>query len=92
MQKDATYAPVRFPAYITQRQLALLREVASERGESVTELLREAVHYWLKRRGKWDGLIYDKEEFYREYLRGREEMREAALHREEEFRDAKEAK
>jgi len=31
-------------------------------GDAVTELVRAAVHYWLKGMGKNDGLLYSREE------------------------------
>lgn len=84
MKNNPTYDTVQFPFYMTQRQKALLKEVAKKRSAPLSELLREAVHLFLKKHEKWDGLIYSEEEFFAEYVRGREEMREDALRREGE--------
>jgi hypothetical protein len=62
MKNDPTFRYVRFPCYLTERQLALLKEIARERREAVTELVREAVHYWLKALGRSDAQFYSTEE------------------------------
>ena len=69
MQKDPIFTQIRFPCYLTERQPFLLKEVAKERGAPVTELLREAVHYWLKEKGKDDGLLFSIEETVEAYER-----------------------
>jgi hypothetical protein len=62
MKNDPTFRNVRFPCYLTERQLALLKEIAKERGDSITELVRAAVHFLLKGMGKNDALLYTREE------------------------------
>ena len=83
MKSDPTFSYVRFPCYLTERQKCLLEEISKERGDSITELLREAVHYWLKAKGKDDGLLYSVEETIEAYMKERERMREAAISRKE---------
>jgi hypothetical protein len=62
MDKNPTFAPARFPLYLTERQLSLLREIAKERGVAVTECMRNSVHDFLKKMGRDDGLLFTYEE------------------------------
>jgi hypothetical protein len=62
MHNDPTFRFVRFPYYLTERQLALLKEISKGGGDSITELVRAAVHFLLKGMGKNDGLLYTREE------------------------------
>ncbi len=49
----------RFNAYITEYQKELLNRLSRERNCPKTELLREALHYFLRENGLDDELIYD---------------------------------
>ncbi len=51
---------VRFNAYITEYQTELLNRLSRERNCSKTELLREALHYFLRDNGLDDRLSYDE--------------------------------
>ncbi len=52
------FQTVRFNAYITEYQTELLNRLSRERNCSKTELLREALHYFLRDNGLDDELIY----------------------------------
>jgi len=49
--------------------------------------VREAVHCWLRGKGKKDGLLFSVEETVEAYMRERERMREAALFRKEKLKE-----
>ena len=50
---------VRFNSYITEYQTELLNRLSRERNCPKTELVREALHYFLRDNGLDDGLSYD---------------------------------
>jgi len=52
----------RFNSYITEYQTELLSRLARERNCSKTELVREALHYFLRKNGLDDELIYDQKD------------------------------
>jgi len=54
------FKSVRFNAYITEYQTELLSRLSRERNCSKTELLREALHHFLRKNGLDYGLSYDK--------------------------------
>jgi len=56
------FKSVRFNAYITEYQKELLNILARERNCPKTELLREALHYFLRDNGLDDELIYDQKD------------------------------
>ena len=56
------FKSVRFNAYITEYQKELLNRLSRERNCPKTELLREALHYFLRKNGLDDELIYDQKD------------------------------
>ncbi len=52
----------RFNSYITEYQKELLNRLSRERNCPKTELLREALHYFLRDNGLDDELIYDRKD------------------------------
>jgi len=52
----------RFNSYITEYQTELLNRLSRERNCPKTELLREALHYFLRKNGLDDELIYDRKD------------------------------
>jgi len=52
----------RFNSYITEYQTELLNRLSRERNCSKTELVREALHYFLRDNGLDDELIYDRKD------------------------------
>ena len=56
------YKYVHFNAYLTIRQKKLLKQLAIRMNQSNAELVRMAVHYFLRDNGLDDGLICDREE------------------------------
>ena len=56
------YKQVHFNAYLTIRQKELLKQLAIRMNQSNAELVRMAVHYFLRDNGLDDGLICDREE------------------------------
>ncbi len=52
----------RFNSYITEYQKELLDRLSRERNCSKTELVREALHYFLRKNGLDDGLSYDEKD------------------------------
>jgi len=56
------FKSVRFNAYITKYQTELLSRLSRERNCPKTELLREALHYFLRDNGLDDELIYDQKD------------------------------
>ncbi len=52
----------RFNSYLTEYQTELLSRLSRERNCPKTELLREALHYFLRKNGLDDGLSYDEED------------------------------
>ncbi len=52
----------RFNSYITEYQTELLSRLSRERNCPKTELLREALHYFLRKNGLDDGLSYDRKD------------------------------
>jgi len=56
------FKSVRFNAYITEYQTELLNRLSRERDCPKTELLREALHYFLRKNGLDDELIYDDQD------------------------------
>jgi len=57
-----THTTVRFNSYITENQTELLNRLSRERNCPKTELLREALHYFLRNNGLDDELIYDEKD------------------------------
>ncbi len=57
-----TFKNTRFNSYITENQTELLNRLSRERNCSKTELLREALHYFLRKNGLDDELIYDRKD------------------------------
>jgi len=49
----------RFNAYITEYQKELLNRRSQKEHRPITDLVREAIHCWLRDRGVDDGLSYD---------------------------------
>lgn len=84
MTKDPVFDAMRIACYPTIRQKELLEEVARESAAPFTELVREAIHYLLKKEGKDDGIICDRQEMYEGYLRGIKEMAVKAVLRRKE--------
>jgi hypothetical protein len=62
----------------TIRQKIYIKELAKILIRTQTDIIREAVHYWLKEKGIDDGLIFDEEELLAAYERGRDGMRTEA--------------
>jgi len=56
------FKSVRFNSYITEYQRELLNRLSRERNCPKTELVREALHYFLRKNGLDDELIYDEED------------------------------
>ena len=56
------YKLVHFNAYVTIVQKNLLKQLSQRMNLSRAELVRRAVHYFLRDNGLDDGLICDKEE------------------------------
>ena len=56
------YKYVHFNAYLTIVQKRLLKQLAIRMNQSNAELVRMAVHYFLRDNGLDDGLICDREE------------------------------
>ncbi len=52
----------RFNSYLTEYQTELLNRLSRERNCPKTELLREALHYFLRKNGLDDELIYDQKD------------------------------
>ncbi len=52
----------RFNSYLTEYQTELLNRLSRERNCSKTELVREALHYFLRKNGLDDELIYDQKD------------------------------
>jgi hypothetical protein len=50
---------VRFNSYITEYQKELLNRRSQKEHRPITDLVREAIHCWLRDRGVDDGLSYD---------------------------------
>ncbi len=59
------FKSVRFNAYITENQKELLNRLSRERNCPKTELVREALHYFLRENGLDDELIYDQKDHER---------------------------
>jgi hypothetical protein len=71
MKKDSTYAQRHFNCYPTVRQKNILEIISGKLKRPQTDIVREAVHFWLRGKRIDDGLIYDTEDFMREYDRAR---------------------
>ncbi len=56
------FKTTRFNSYITEYQNELLSRLSRERNCPKTELLREALHYFLRQNGLDDELIYDQKD------------------------------
>jgi hypothetical protein len=56
------FKSVRFNSYITEYQKELLNRLSRERNCPKTELLREALHYFLRKNGLDDELSYDEKD------------------------------
>jgi len=52
----------RFNSYLTEYQTELLSRLSRERNCPKTELVREALHYFLRENGLDDELIYDQKD------------------------------
>ena len=57
-----TFKYTRFNSYPTEYQTELLNRLSRERNCPKTELLREALHYFLRDNGLDDELIYDRKD------------------------------
>jgi hypothetical protein len=57
-----TFKNTRFNSYITEYQTELLSRLSRERNCSKTELVREALHYFLRDNGLDDRLSYDQKD------------------------------
>jgi len=57
------FKTTRFNSYITEYQNELLSRLSRERNCPKTELLREALHYFLRQNGLDDELIYDQKDY-----------------------------
>ena len=60
--RNIGYKYVHFNAYLTIVQKKLLKQLAIRMNQSNAELVRMAVHYFLRDNGLDDGLICDREE------------------------------
>ena len=69
MKKTPTYALTKFNCALTVRQKQILYQISTELKRPIADIVREAVHCWLRERGVEDGLIYDREDFMREWER-----------------------
>lgn len=76
MKSDPTYSLVHINCHLTVRQKVYLEEISKITKRPQTDIVREAVHYWLKGQGVDDGQIYDREELLKEYLKHRGEFRD----------------
>ena len=56
------FQTVRFNAYITEYLTELLNRLSREEDCPKTDLVREAIHSWLRERGIDDGLSYDQKD------------------------------
>ncbi len=56
------YKLVHFNAYVTIVQKRLLKQLSQRMNQPIAELVRKAVHYFLRDNGLDDGLICDREE------------------------------
>ncbi len=56
------FKTTRFNSYLTEYQTELLSRLSRERNCPKTELLREALHYFLRKNGLDDELIYDEKD------------------------------
>ncbi len=52
----------RFNAYITEYQKELLNSFSQKEHRPITDLVREAIHCWLRDKGVDDELIYDQKD------------------------------
>ena len=57
-----TFKNIRFNSYITEYQKELLDRLSHDADRPKTDLVREAIHCWLRKRGLDDGLIYDEQD------------------------------
>ncbi len=57
-----TYQTVRFNSYITEYQKELLNSFSQKERRPITDLVREAIHCWLRDRDLDDELIYDQKD------------------------------
>jgi len=55
----------RFNSYITEYQKELLSRRSQKEHRPITDLVREAIHCWLRERGIDDELIYDQKDHER---------------------------
>jgi len=53
------FKSVRFNSYLTEYQKELLNRRSQKEHRPITDLVREAIHCWLRDRGVDDGLSYD---------------------------------
>ena len=67
MKFDPTYDLIHFNCYFTLTQKRMLTELSNDTNRPQTDLVREAVHFWLMGRGMDDGLIFDMEDFHRAF-------------------------
>ncbi len=56
------FKSVRFNSYITEYQKELLNRLSQKEHRPITDLVREAIHCWLRDRGVDDGLSYDEKD------------------------------
>ncbi len=54
-----TFKHRRFNSYITEYQKELLDRISQKQDRPITDLVREAIHCWLRDRGVDDELSYD---------------------------------
>jgi len=52
----------RFNSYISEYQKEFLNSLSREEHRPITDLVREAIHCWLRERGIDDGLSYDQKD------------------------------
>jgi hypothetical protein len=76
---DPRFQYVRFNSYPSVVQKEILAKLAAERKCPKGEIVREAIHFYLRERGIDDGLIYDERDFFKEYERGRKVRRTSGI-------------
>ncbi len=56
------FKTTRFNSYITEYQKELLNSFSQKEQRPITDLVREAIHCWLRDKGVDDELIYDQKD------------------------------
>ena len=80
----------RFNSYLTEYQTELLSRLSRERNCPKTELLREALHYFLRKNGLDDELIYDQRDYEKRLAKIYPWWKEREKEKEEERRKKEE--